>query len=50
MDGWVHNLQGAHISLLVDFIWESGINDDSIEVLGVSTGQGSLGEFGVVVL
>jgi len=32
VESWVNNLQGADESLLIDFVWESGINDDTIEV------------------
>lgn len=30
--GWVNNLERADESLRVDFVWESGINNDTIEV------------------
>ena len=30
--GWVNNLERADESLRVDFVWEGGINNDTIEV------------------
>lgn len=49
VDGWVDNLQGADIGLLVDLVWEGSVNDHTIEVLWLSTGEGGLCEFSVVV-
>lgn len=48
--GWVNNLEGADESLRVDLVWESSINNDTIEVAWVTGGEGSLGEFDVLVL
>jgi len=50
VNGWVDNLQGADVSLLVNLVWEGGVNDYTIEVLWLSTGDGSLGEFSIFVM
>ena len=48
--GWVNNLEGADESLRVDFVWESGINNNSIEVAWGTGGEGSFVELNVLVL
>jgi hypothetical protein len=50
VESWVNNLEGADESLGVDFIWESGVNNNTIEVAWVTGGEGSLDELDVVVL
>jgi hypothetical protein len=50
MEGWVNNLEGADESVGVALVWESGINDDSVEVAWLGGGEGGLGEFNVFVL
>jgi hypothetical protein len=47
---WVNNLKGANESVRVDFVWESGVNNDTIEVAWFTGGQGSFAEFNVLVL
>jgi len=50
VEGWVDNLERADESVSVDFVWESSINDDSIEVAWLTGGEGGLGELNVLVL
>ena len=49
-EGWVDNLEGADESILVDLVWESGVDYDSVEVAWLTGGEGGLGEFNVLVL
>ena len=49
-EGWVNNLKGADELVLMALVWESGINNDSVEVDWVTGGEGSLGELNVLVL
>ena len=32
VESWVNNLEGADESLLVDLVWESSVNNDTVEV------------------
>ena len=47
---WIDNLEGADESVSVDFVGESGINDDTIEVAGLGRGEGSFVKLDVLVL
>ena len=56
---WINNFHGADEHLVRDssglrfdglFVWERGINDDTIEVAKVEGASADLGEFSVVVL
>lgn len=47
--GWVNNLEGANVFVLVSLIGESSVNDNTIDVVGLSGGKGNLVEFGVLV-
>ena len=46
---WVDDLEGADKSVWLDLVWESGINDDTIEVAWLGGSEGGLGELNVVV-
>lgn len=50
VEGWINDLEGADVSLLVGLVWESGINDNCIKVLWLWGGEGSLGQLNVFVL
>jgi hypothetical protein len=50
VESWVNNLEGANESLRVDFVWESGINNHTIEVAWLAGSEGSLAELNVLVL
>jgi len=50
VEGGVNDLEGADESVSVDFVGESGINDDTIEVAGLGRGEGSLVKLDVLVL
>ena len=39
VERWVHNLEGADVSVLVGLVWESGINHHGVEVLWLGLGQ-----------
>jgi hypothetical protein len=45
----VNNLEGADVELLVDLVGEVGINDDTIDVLGVLGAERGLAQLDVVV-
>ena len=36
VEGWINDFNGADESFAVDFVWESGISDNTIEVDWVS--------------
>ena len=57
--GWINDLHGADEHLVGDssglgldglFVWERGINDDTVEVAEFNRGSADLGEFGVRIL
>ena len=57
--GWINNFHGADEHLVRDssglrfdglFVWERGINDDTIEVAKVKRAAADLGKFSVVIL
>ena len=50
VEALVNNLEGADVSLIVGLVGEGGIDDDSIQVLGVGRGHGGLAKFNVLVL
>jgi hypothetical protein len=50
VEGWVNNLEGADESVSVAFVWEGGINDDSVEVAWLGAGEGCLVELNILVL
>ena len=50
VEGWVNNLEGANESVTVDFVWESGVNNHTIEVAWLAGGEGSFAQFDVLVL
>ena len=50
VESWVNNLEGADESLRIDLVWESGINNDTIEVAWLTGDNRSLVELNVLVL
>ena len=50
IQSWVDHFNWADESVTVDFVWESGIRDDTIEVHWISRGQLGLVELNVLVL
>ena len=50
VEGWINDLEGADVSLLVGLVGEGSINDNCIEVLWLWGGEGSLGQLNVFVL
>lgn len=50
VQGWINNLEGADESVAVNLVWESGIDDDSIEVDIDGSGEGSLVKLDILVL
>ena len=46
----INDLQGADVSVLVGLVGEGSIDDDTIDVLGISRGEGGLVELNVLVL
>lgn len=50
VEGWVNDLEGADESLRIHFVWESGIDNHTVEVAWLRRCQGSLGELDVLVL
>ena len=50
VEGWINDLEGADVSIRAGLVWESSINDSSIEVLWLSRGKGSLGKLNIFVL
>ena len=46
----INNLEGADVSLVVGLVGEGGIDDDTIDVLGLRGGHRSLAELNVFVL
>ena len=49
VEAGIDDFQGADVELFVDLVGEGGIDDHTVDVLGVSGGEGSLGELSVVV-
>lgn len=45
----VNNLEGAAVLVLVALVGEGGVDDNTVDVVGVLGDQGGLGELGVVV-
>ena len=45
----VDNLDGATVETTVDFVWEGGIDDNTISMLSICSSKGSLSKFDVVV-
>ena len=50
VEGGVDDFEGANILLLVDFVGESSIDNNTVDVVGVGGGEGHLGKFSVLVL
>jgi hypothetical protein len=50
VDSWVNNLKDAAESVVLNLIWESGIDDDTVEVAWLGGGKWHLIESEVVVL
>lgn len=50
VEAGVDDLEGANVKLCVDLVGESGIDDDTVDVLGINGGEGGFAEFDVVVL
>jgi hypothetical protein len=50
VEGGVDDFEGANILLLVDFVGESGIDNNTVDVVEVGGGEGHLGKFSVLVL
>ena len=50
VEGGVNDLEGADESVSVGLVGESGIDNDTVEVAGLTGGEGSLGELDVLVL
>lgn len=46
----VYDLEGADVSVLVGLVGEGGIDDDTVDVLGLAGGEGSLVKLRVLVL
>ena len=47
---WINDFDGADESVAVDFVWESSISDDTIEVHWISRGELSLVELDILIL
>jgi len=47
---WINNLERADESVRVDFVWECGINDDTIEVAWFTLESRGLAQFNILVL
>lgn len=47
---WVNDLEGADVSLAVDFVWEVSIDDDTINVAWFRGNKGDFAQFGILVL
>ena len=50
IQSWVDHLNRADESVAIDFVWERGIRDDTIEVHWISRGERSLVEFNILIL
>ena len=50
VEAGVDDLEGANVKLCVDLVGESGIDDDTVDVLGINGREGGFAEFDVVVL
>jgi len=50
VEGRINNLDGANVSILVGLVGEGGIDDNTINVLGLGGGNRSLSELRVLVL
>lgn len=50
VEGWVNNLEGADESVVLNLVWESSIDDDTVEVAWVGGGKWNLVEWKVIVL
>jgi hypothetical protein len=49
VEGRVNNLEGANVSLRVDLVGESSVNNNTVDVVVLVGGEGNLVEFGVLV-
>ena len=47
---WIDNLEGADESVGVDFVWESGIDNDTIEVTWLSLEVRGFAKLNILVL
>lgn len=50
VEGRINDLDGANVSILVGLVGEGGIDDNTINVLGLGGGNRSLSELRVLVL
>ena len=50
VESWINNLEGADESVTVDFVWECGINYDTIEMAWFGLEMGSFAQFDILVL
>ena len=50
VQAWVDDLERADVKVLVDLVGEVGIDDDTVDVLGVARAERGLAQFDVVVL
>jgi len=50
VEGGINDLEGADVSVLVGLVGEGSIDDNTIDVLGLAGGEGSLVELRVFVL
>ncbi len=44
VEGGVNDLEGADVSILVGLVGEGSVNDNTVDVLSLSGGEGSLSE------
>ena len=50
VEGRIDDLEGANVSVLVSFVGESGINNNTINMVSVGGGEADLVQVGVSVL
>lgn len=50
VEGWVNDLNRADESVAINFVWEGGVSDNTVEVHWISGGEGSLVKLNILVL
>jgi len=50
VESWVNDLDRADESVAVDFVWESGISDNTVEVHVLGRGERSLVKLNILIL
>ena len=50
VESWINNLEGADESVTVDFVWECGIDDDTIEMARLSLEMRGFAKLNILVL